>query len=57
MMCPLRLTTLYSSPPVSKDMTVTPPDVLEREFPSDRIVEILLAALAFSVIISFLIGF
>ena len=36
-------------------MTVTPPLVAEWDFPSDRIVEILLAALAFSVIISFLI--
>ena len=56
MMCPLRLTTLYSSPPASKDITVTPPLVAEWDWPSDRMVEILLAALDFSVIISFLIG-
>jgi hypothetical protein len=35
---------------------VTPPLVAELDLPSDRIVEILLAAFAFSVIISFLIG-
>ena len=56
MMCPLRLTTSYSSPPDSKDITVTPPEVEEWDFPSERMVEILLAAFAFSVIISFFIG-
>ena len=56
MMCPRRDTTSYSSPPVSKDITVTPPEEDDLDVPSERIVEILRAALAFSVIISFFIG-
>ena len=55
MIWPLRLTTLYSSPPASNDITVTPPLEAEWELPSDRMVDILLAAFAFSVMISFLI--
>jgi hypothetical protein len=37
-------------------ITVTPPLADECDFPSDKMVEILRAALAFSVIMSFLIG-
>jgi hypothetical protein len=36
-------------------MTVTPPDDLDVDLPFERIVEILLAAFAFSVMMSFLI--
>ena len=56
MMWPRRDTTSYSSPPASKDITVTPPEEADFDVPSDRMVDILRAAFAFSVIISFFIA-
>ncbi len=54
-MCPLRLTTEYSSSPESNVSTLTLPCFLVLVFPPDKMADILRAALAFSVITSFFI--
>ena len=55
MMCPLRLITKYSSPLVVNVMTLAPFILVDLDLPSERMVDILLAAFAFSVITSFFI--
>ncbi len=54
-MWPLRLTTEYSSSPEVNVRTLTLPCFLVLVFPPDNMADILRAALAFSVITSFLI--